>query len=111
MLTKIIVRALVSGPEPWKTFVRHRLANLAPTRDGDWGKSAGWLCSVSKAFSLGSGLWQTIWLAWFSIRKRLLKLKPEMHDEQLRQQLFLNPHITNTNDTPLEVDRRSKYRN
>jgi hypothetical protein len=39
LLAKMITRALVPGPEPWKMFIRHKISKLELRQDGDWGAS------------------------------------------------------------------------
>lgn len=106
----MVPRALVPGPEPWKTFIRYRISKLELRRDGDWGASEAWLCTAPNITPMGSALWRSVWTAWTSVTKGLRRLKPKTHDQVLRQPLFLNPQIQSTTGWPFGTERRSNFR-
>lgn len=83
LLAKMIPRALIQGPEPWKSFIRYRISQLALRRDGDWGNSEAWLFSAPKIVPQGSMLWQATWSAWTAVRKGANKQVPVTQAERL----------------------------
>jgi hypothetical protein len=110
LLAKMLNRALVPGAEPWKTFIKHRVANLKLRRDGDWGISENWLLTTPRTVPQGSTLWRAIWVAWTAVRRGLRKQIPLTLGEKLRQPLYLNPLIATTTGHPLGTQRRSSFR-
>jgi hypothetical protein len=110
LLAKMIPRAMAPGPEPWKTFIRFRVAKLELRRDGNWGATEGWLCTAPNITPLGSPLWKAIWSAWTAVTKGLRRARPRTHEQVLRQTLYLNPLIQSTTRWPLGSKKRSMFR-
>ena len=106
----MIPRAMVPGPEPWKSLIRHRVSQLQLRRDGDWTPSALWLCTAVKVKPQGSMLWKAIWMAWVSVRPGILKSNAITMDERLRQPLFFNPEILAGPQRPFGMEANSRYR-
>ena len=111
LLAKMLVRGMVPGPEPWKSLIRHRITQLQLRREGDWGMHEGWLFAAPKVKPQGSPLWKAIWAAWTSVKPGASKTKAQSRDEQLRQQLFLNPEIIGPNGQALGWKKNTKFRN
>ena len=90
LLVKLLVRGLTSGYEPWKTLVRHRVAQTRQSRSGRWPPHANWMMNNHHPAKQGSSMWQGVMKAWNSIQSGLEQQPPESWAETMRQPLFGN---------------------
>ena len=57
LLTKILVRGMQPGQEPWKVFIRYRIAQISVKRIGQWPPHENWIMQPAKKLQvIGSAL-------------------------------------------------------
>ncbi len=106
LLAKLLVRGLAPGEEPWKKLVRHRAdqTSLPVHGKGPDIPDINWLLTAPKFKRISCSMWKSIVGAWIKVRPRLAKSDPTNLAETLRQPLFGNLSITNSNGSPLGVN-------
>jgi exonuclease III len=95
LLVKLLMRGMSIGYEPWKTLIRHRVANTRQTRGGRWPTHANWIMNNHKIAIQGSSMWQGVMKAWNSIQSGIEQQAPSNWTEIMRQPLFGNRLLTN----------------
>jgi hypothetical protein len=103
LLTKLLVKGLAPGEEPWKELVRHKADQTRlPVHDkGPTNPDFNWLLAAPKLKKLQCSMWKSIIEAWLNVRSGLTKSDLTTAAEVLRQPLFGNMSILSTNGTPL----------
>jgi hypothetical protein len=99
LLVKLLIRGLLPGLAPWRYLIMHRIKMLSPSRGGSWPASSHYLLFAVKTRGARSEFWQGLWKAWVGTRTSLKFQHPSTLDEVLRQPLFWNGEILNSNDT------------
>ena len=110
ILVKLLVRGLSVGYEPWKTLVRHRVAQTKQSRTGKWLANASWIMNNRRIVKQGSTMWQGIMRAWNSIQSGLEQQAPSTWTEIMRQPLYGNRLLTNELGIQWGTDPRSNMR-
>jgi hypothetical protein len=95
LLVKLLIRGMSIGYEPWKTLIRHRVANTRQTRGGRWPKHANWIMNNQRTAKQGSSMWQGVMKAWNSIQSGIEQQEPTCWAEIMRQPLYGNRLLTN----------------
>lgn len=95
LLVKLLIRGMSVGYEPWKTLVRHRVAQTKQSRQGKWVANANWIMNNRKIVKQGSTMWQGIMRAWNSIQSGVEQQAPTTWSEIMRQPLYGNKLLTN----------------
>ena len=95
LLTKLLVRGLSVGYEPWKALVRYRVSQTKQSRRGHWPAHANWIMNSTKLIPQGSSMWQGVMKAWSTIQSGLEQQDPTTWSEITRQPLFGNRFLTN----------------
>jgi hypothetical protein len=95
LLIKLLIRGMSVGYEPWKTLVRHRVAQTKQSRRGKWVANANWIMNNRQIVKQGSTMWQGIMRAWNSIQSGLEQQAPTSWTEIMRQPLYGNRLLTN----------------
>jgi hypothetical protein len=110
LLAKLLIRGLAPGGEPWKELLRHKADQVRlPVHGlGPNTQDINWLFSAPKLKRPPRSLWKNILGAWLSVRPGLSKSNPTNTAEWLRQPVFANPLITNTDHSPLGLNGKSK---
>ena len=110
LLIKLLVRGMTAGYEPWKTLVRHRVAQTRQSRKGRWPSHANWVMNNQHPAKQGSSMWQGVMKAWNSIQSGLEQQAPSSWSEIMRQPLFGNRLLTSEVGTQWGTEPRSKMR-
>ena len=95
LLVKLLIRGLSVGYEPWKTLVRHRVAQTKQSRRGKWAANANWIMNNRQLVKQGSTMWQGILRAWNSMQSGIEQQGPTTWMEIMRQPLYGNRLLTN----------------
>ena len=95
LLIKLLIRGLSVGYEPWKTLVRHRVAQTRQSRRGKWPNHSNWIMNNHPIVKQGSPMWQGIMRAWNSIQSGMEQQDPTTWTEIMRQPLYGNRLLTN----------------
>jgi hypothetical protein len=105
LLTKLFIRGLTPGGEPWKELVRHKVdqTRLPVHGKGPNTPNFNWLLAAPKLKRLQCLMWKSIVGAWLNVRSGLTKIDPTIAVKILRQPFFGNPSILSTSGTLLEV--------
>jgi hypothetical protein len=105
LLTKLLVRGLTPGGEPWKKLVRHKADQIRLPMHGKGPSTPdiNWIFVAPKFKKLLCSIWKSIIGAWINVRLGLTKSNPTNVTEIFKQSLFGNPSITNSNGMPLGV--------
>jgi hypothetical protein len=110
LLTKLFVRGLEPGGEPWKELLRH-MADQVKLPVHDLGPSThdiNWMFAATKLKMPPTSLWKSILHAWMNVRPGLCKSEPINSTEILRQPVFGNPLIVNQEGKPLGLSDRNE---
>ena len=89
------MRGLSVGYEPWKSLVRHKVAQTPHFHRGKWPPHSNWILNDRNLVKHGSSMWQGIMKAWCSIQSGLEQQDPTTCNEIARQPLFGNRFLTN----------------
>jgi hypothetical protein len=110
LLAKLLVRGLSPNGEPWKELVMHKAnqTKLLVHGKGPTNPNFNWLFAAPKLKRLQCSMWKNIVGAWLNVRSGLTKSDPTTTAEMLRQPLFGNLSILNTNGTPFGVNGLSE---
>lgn len=108
LLSKLIVRGLFPGNEPWKKFFSAALLTVAPshgTRDGhSWAAGMRFLFTDAPlTVSDTSPFMQSILRIWSSMRAVLIRREPRCREEIDRQPLIWNSYIVDAQERQLGV--------
>lgn len=109
LLTKLVARGLKPGFEPWKTLLRQFVSNMKLTGNQRWPASQQWLMNATRAPVNASPLWHVIFEAFKVTRQGLVQGNPSHPKEVLRQPLFGNGLIRNTEGLPLGLAKDSAF--
>ena len=107
LLVKILIRGMSIGYEPWKTLVRHRVAQTKQSRRGKWMANANWIMNNRQIVRQSSTMWQGIMRAWNSIQSGLEQQAPTTWTEIMRQPLYGNRLLANELGIQWGTDPRS----
>ncbi|MCO5591619.1 hypothetical protein L7F22_045608 [Adiantum nelumboides] len=104
LLTKLIVRGLFLGNEPWKLLLQSDLATVTPTygvRDGHiWTPGMRFLFTDAPVRRDGvSHFMRSLLQIWNSMRKGLIRRSPRCREEIERQPLIWNSYVYSTMDS------------
>ncbi|MCO5560007.1 hypothetical protein L7F22_013612 [Adiantum nelumboides] len=108
LLTKLIVRGLFPGNEPWKMLLHLGLATVTPTygvRDGHiWTHRMRFLFFDAPVRRDGvSPFMRSLLQIWKSMRKGLIRRSPRCKEEIERQPLIWNSYVYSTMDSHIGV--------
>ncbi|MCO5597044.1 hypothetical protein L7F22_051118 [Adiantum nelumboides] len=100
LLSKLIVRGLHPGEEPWKQFMLHGLSRCVPS-SGCMDAAGPWRPSVRYIFTTQSRLdtqhlspfMYSIFRVWLSMRRGLIRHAPSCQEEIERQPLIWNDYV------------------
>ena len=96
LLVKLLLRGMTAGYEPWKVLVRYRVEQTQQSRSGRWPAHANWIMNSSRLVKKGSTMWQGVMKAWGTIQSGLEQQDPTSWSEIMRQPLYGNRFLTNT---------------
>ena len=96
LLVKLLLRGMTAGYEPWKVLVRYRVSQTQQSRSGRWPAHANWIMNSSKLVKQGSTMWQGVMKAWSTIQSGLEQQDPMSWSEIMRQPIYGNRFLTNT---------------
>ncbi|MCO5571416.1 hypothetical protein L7F22_025156 [Adiantum nelumboides] len=104
LLTKLIVRGLFPGNEPWKILLQTDLATVTPTygvRDGHiWTTGTRFMFTDAPVRRDGvSPFMRSLLQIWNSMRKGLIRRTPRCKEEIFRQPLIGNSYVYYTADS------------
>ncbi len=115
LLTKLLVRGLAPGGEPWKELIIHHddQTKLPVHEKGLDTPDINWIFAAPKLKRTPYSMWKSILGknilgAWINVRPGLTKEDPTSRGEMLRQPLFGNTSFTNTKGLPLGVSGQSE---
>ncbi len=111
LLAKLLVRGLAPGGEPWKELLRHRVdqTQLSLHDGGPQVPNINWIFTAPKLKRPPPySFWKSIYRAWINAKEGLTKADPTSLAEILRQPLFGNPLVTNTDGLPLGVNGQNE---
>ena len=94
LLIKLLIRGLSVGYEPWKSLVRHRVAQSRQSRNEKWPAHSYWLMNSRTLVKQGSTMWQGVVKAWNTMQTGIEQQDPTTWDEIIRQPLFGNRFLT-----------------
>jgi hypothetical protein len=105
LLAKLLTRGLAPGGEPWKELLRHKAdqTRLPVHNKGPNTADINWIFTAMKLKKTHYSMWDSILGAWLNVRSGLIKSNPTNSAEILRQPLFGNPSILNSNGSPLGI--------
>ncbi|MCO5562156.1 hypothetical protein L7F22_015782 [Adiantum nelumboides] len=100
LLSKLIVRGLYPGEEPWKRFMLHDLSRCVPS-SGCMDASGPWRPSIRYIFTTQSRLYTqhpspfmySIFRVWLTMRRGLIRDVPSCQEEIERQPLVWNDYV------------------
>lgn len=95
LLTKLLIRGMLVGYEPWKALVRYRVSQTKQSRRDHWPAHANWIMNSTQLAPQGSPMWQGVMKAWSTIQSGLEQQDPTNWSEIMRQPLFGNKFLTN----------------
>jgi hypothetical protein len=106
LLAKLLTRGLAPGGEPWKELIRHKAdqTRLPVHSKGPSTADINWIFAAMKLKKTHCSMWDSILRAWLNVRPRLIKTDPTNSAEILRQPLFGNPLILNSNGSSFEIN-------
>jgi hypothetical protein len=109
-LTKLLVRGLAPGGDPWKEMVRHHADQTKlPVHDKRPDiPDINWIFVVPKLKRTPCYMWKNILGAWINVHPGFTKEGLANRAELLRQPLFGNPSFTNSRGLPLGVSGQSE---
>ena len=110
LLIKLLIRGLSVGYEPWKSLVRFRVAQTQQARRGKWPSHANWIMNARTLVKQGSAMWQGVMKAWHTIQPGLEQQDPSTWDEIIRQPLFGNRLLTNTQGIQWGTDAKTNLK-
>jgi exonuclease III len=110
LLVKLLIRGLSVGYEPWKTLVRHRVAQTKQSRRGRWPSHANWIMNSAHLVQQGSTMWQGVMKAWSTIQSGLEQQDPQSWSEIARQPLFGNRFLTDNKGVQWGTEFRTNMR-
>ncbi len=86
LLTKLFIRGLEPGGEPWKELLRHKANQvMLPVHGlGPATQDINWLFAATKLKRPPTSLWKSILIAWMNVRPGLSKSEPTNAAEVLR---------------------------
>ncbi len=86
LLTKLLIRGLELGGEPWKELLRHKANHvMLPVHGlGPATQDINWLFAATKLKRPPTFLWKSILSAWMNVRSGLNKTEPTNAAEVLR---------------------------
>lgn len=111
LLVKLLTRGLTLGVEPWKEFIIHRVESCQQVKRSRWPRSSQWLMTTEKIHKTGSAFWLGTWKSWKEIRKGITQIQPQHWVEIIRQPLFGNNLIRNSQGIMLGMMQNGKLRN
>jgi hypothetical protein len=105
LLAKLLTKGLAPGGEPWKELLRHKVdqTRLPVHSKGPSTADINWIFAAMKLKKTHCSMWDNILGAWLNVRSGLIKSDPTNNAEILKQPLFGNPSILNSNDSPLGI--------
>jgi hypothetical protein len=105
LLAKLLTRGLAPRGEPWKELIRHRAdqTRLQVHSKEPSTANINWIFAAMKLKKTRRSMWDNIIRVWLNVRPGLTKTDPTNNAEILRQPLFENPSILNSNDSPLGI--------
>jgi hypothetical protein len=109
LLTKLIVRGLKPGWEPWKTFVRFHVDQTKFAGDSHWQSNRHWLMHARAAPLTSTKLWRSTYKTWAGVRTGLEQIQPTTQHEILRQPLFGNHFLRSFTGTPWGLEAMSTF--
>ena len=95
LMVKLLIRGLSVGYEPWKVFIRYRVAQTKQSRRGNWPSNANWIMNSRTLVRQGSAMWQGIMKAWSTLQSGLEQQDPTSWSQNVRQPVFGNRMLTN----------------
>ena len=102
LFTKTLIRGLMPGEEPWKTFFKAAFAKLQPTGKAVWPPAQQWLTQVKTVkASPHSDFMQALLKVWHRQKSFLKQETPQTPAQILRQPLFGNALIKDEQGFPL----------
>jgi hypothetical protein len=107
LISKLVVRGLKPGWEPWKTFVRFHVDQAKYTGYAHWLHHRHWFMHAKAAQTTSTQLWRCTFKAWTMVRTGLEQIQPRTQQEILRQPLFGNYHLRCFTGTPWGLEQMS----
>ena len=107
---KLLIRGMSNGYEPWKSLVRHRVAQTRQSRRGRWPNNANWIMNNPHLATQGSTMWQGVMKAWNTLQSGIEQQTPSSWAEIMRQPLFGNRLLTNESGIQWGTEARSNMR-
>ena len=100
LLSKLIVRGLFSGDEPWKQFLYFALSRCVPLSrcmdaEGPWVPSVRYIFTSEVRLCIDhlSPFMRSILRIWFTMRRGLIRQRPRCLEEFERQPLMWNEYV------------------
>lgn len=84
LLGKLLIRGMSVGYEPWKTLVRHKVAQTKQSRRGHWPTHANWIMNSAHMVKQISTMRQGVMKAWSMIQSGLEQQYPMSWSEIAR---------------------------
>jgi len=105
LLAKLLTRRLALGGEPWKELLKHKAdqTRLPVHSKGPSTADINWIFAARKLKKTHCSMWDSILGAWLNVRSGLIKSDPTNSAEILKQPLFGNPSILNSNGSPFGI--------
>ncbi len=106
LLAKLLTKGLAPGGEPWKELLRHKAdqTRLPVHSKGPSTADINWIFATMKLKKTHCSMWDSILGAWLNVRSGLIKSDPTNSAKILRQPLFGNPSILNSNGSLLGIN-------
>ena len=110
LLTKILIRGMQPGAEPWKVFIKYRVAHISYARTGSWPEHSNWILQpIKKLKPTGSALWRGVLHSWSTIQPGLEQIPPTSPAEVLREPLFGNRFIMSSQGLQWGTDPKTNF--
>jgi exonuclease III len=88
MMTKWILKACEPGQSNLHTLLRYRLQGYQPYSQGRWSPSLEFFTKDGHQSKRGSSPWNRVARSWRSMRKDLMYVRPESHEELLNESFW-----------------------
>lgn len=98
------------GYEPWKTLIRHRVAQTRQSRRGRWPAHANWIMNSAHLVQQRFTMWLGVMKAWSIIQAGLEQQDPQSWTEISRQPIFGNQLLTSESGISWGTEFRSNMR-
>lgn len=93
LISKLIVRGLFPGNEPWKAFLRSAVTECTLAGSGLWRPSYRYIFSDSILQFTVSPFMRSLLSIWSSMRRSLIQRPPQLIEEFERQPLIWNQRV------------------